>query len=79
MRIERPNTVRLPFVVSLGVVVWPMLAGVAFAQQDDEAPGPPEELQPGRAQSDVYLDDSFEADEWIAKAVRQAAARPPRQ
>ena len=42
------------------------LAGGQVADQDD----PPVEFRPDAQQPDVYLNDSFEADDWIAKAVR---------
>ena len=73
MRVERLNITRLPVVILAGIVSL-MLPPGALAEDDEGGPAAVEELRPAAGQSDVYLDDSFEADEWIAKAVRQAAA-----
>ncbi|HUU84485.1 MAG TPA: PQQ-binding-like beta-propeller repeat protein [Phycisphaerae bacterium] len=67
------DPVRLALVVCLGLAAWPTHSQFVLAQDEDAGPGPPEDRPPAADPSDVYLDDSFEADEWIAKAARQAA------
>ena len=62
---------------ALGVVAGTLAYGVvasAPAVQDQVGPGPDEGLRSAGVHANVYLHDSFEAEELINKAIRQAGA-----